>query len=548
MLRKVFMSVLGTGIYSVCTYKGKKASTETRFIQEASLKDVGVDTWSENDRVFIMLTSFARKCNWDKSIIEREKPDKTKVPYCGLEFNLEKMNLACPVIPVDIPDGKDEAEMWDVFNRIFDVLEPEDELYFDLTHAFRYLPMLLLILGNYAKFLKNVKIAYMSYGNYEARIKAEQDHSKDIAPIVDLLPLSVLQDWTFAAGQFLKSGNVDEMINLSKREYIPLLSKSGGRDEDAKTLRKYIETLDKAIKERTFCRGRDIINGTSVNDLKRLSIEVGKSMIDSLNPIIQKVTDSVATFDDYSTETNAYRVAEWCFVNGLYQQSVTMLQEAVVTFFCRRHGLDIASESERKVVADAFYFLSNEETPESAEVKKVYSDSLLKDSDYIAEFQSLRDLRNDYNHAGMRQTAKKTVSIKECIGKALSVFRPLFFRDKIFINYSNHPHEKWEDAQLKEAGKYGTVVDIPFLQVEPNVCEPKFQEIVDKEVNKILSIAQDKDATVHVMGEMTLTYELVSKLKEVGIRCVASTTKRDVTENADGTRTCKFNFVKFREY
>lgn len=50
------------------------------------------------------------------------------------------------------------------------------------------------------------------------------------------------------------------------------------------------------------------------------------------------------------------------------------------------------------------------------------------------------------------------------------------------------------------------------------------------------------------MGEMTFTYALVKRLKEAGIRCVASTTKRICTENADGSRTSQFNFVRFRDY
>ena len=33
-------------------------------------------------------------------------------------------------------------------------MQDGDELYFDLTHGFRYLPMLVMVLINYSKFLK----------------------------------------------------------------------------------------------------------------------------------------------------------------------------------------------------------------------------------------------------------------------------------------------------------------------------------------------------------------------------------------------------------
>ena len=61
-----------------------------------------------------------------------------------------------------------------------------------ITHAFRYLPMLVLVLANYAKFLKNVTVKSLTYGNYEAREGTN-------APIVNLLPIAALQDWTTAA-------------------------------------------------------------------------------------------------------------------------------------------------------------------------------------------------------------------------------------------------------------------------------------------------------------------------------------------------------------
>lgn len=49
-----------------------------------------------------------------------------------------------------IPNGKNEEEMWEIFETLFDKIEEEDELYIDLTHRFRYIPMLVMIFPNYA--------------------------------------------------------------------------------------------------------------------------------------------------------------------------------------------------------------------------------------------------------------------------------------------------------------------------------------------------------------------------------------------------------------
>ena len=178
MERKVFISVLGTGFYEPCKYtKGSFNSSETRFIQQATLEYLKVNNdWTTKDsdgdvvdRVIILLTNGAKETNWSKDITKRlNYKTKSEEVYLGLEQVLQNMNLPCPIETITIPDGKDEDEMWAIFNAVYETLQPNDELYFDLTHSYRYLPMLVLVLGNYAKFLKGVKVKHISYGNYEA--------------------------------------------------------------------------------------------------------------------------------------------------------------------------------------------------------------------------------------------------------------------------------------------------------------------------------------------------------------------------------------------
>ena len=34
--------------------------------------------------------------------------------------------------------------------------------------------------------------------------------------------------------------------------------------------------------------------------------------------------------------------------------------------------------------------------------------------------------------------------------------------EKIFINFSNHPSDRWDDKQKKASEQYGRIKDIPF--------------------------------------------------------------------------------------
>lgn len=116
----------------------------------------------------------------------------------------------------------------------------------------------------------------------------------------------------------------------------------------------------------------------------------------------------------------------------------------------------------------------------------------------------------------------------------------------MFINLTNHPSAGWSEEQLKAAKEYGEIVDISFPNIEPFFTSQDIKELVETAVEGICSL--DSNPVVHVMGEMTFTYAVVSRLKARGITCVASTTERFVKMMPDGKKISEFKFVQFREY
>lgn len=116
----------------------------------------------------------------------------------------------------------------------------------------------------------------------------------------------------------------------------------------------------------------------------------------------------------------------------------------------------------------------------------------------------------------------------------------------MFINLTNHPSSGWSEEQLKAAQQFGEVVDISFPIIEPDFTSEDVNELANEVVDNIILL--DAHPTVHIMGEMTFTYAVVSQLKAKGITCVASTTERLVKMMPDGKKISQFKFVQFREY
>lgn len=116
----------------------------------------------------------------------------------------------------------------------------------------------------------------------------------------------------------------------------------------------------------------------------------------------------------------------------------------------------------------------------------------------------------------------------------------------MLLNLTNHPSANWPQKQKDVAiNQYGEIVDLSFPQIDPQLTANQVDQLVEEYTIKIRKI---KPVAVHIMGEMTFTFRLVNKLKEIGIPCIASTTERKVTEDDNGNKTSQFNFVKFRAY
>lgn len=527
MARKLFLSFLGTGKYSQCIYYDKAGDyTPTKYIQRATLEQIGAAQWCEGDAVRIFVTKKAREINW-------------------VGLNEELSDYLSPrhidVRSVDIPEGRDEKEIWQIFETIYKEIHKEDELYIDLTHGYRYLPMLMLVLGNYSKFLKNASIQHVSYGNFDAR-------EGNRAPIVDLMPLVCLQDWTTASADFLNNGYVEGMNKLLE-----------GAGEE---ITQFVRCLDKFVLERQTCRGSEIVSGATERELQEVARTVITPEVPPLRPLLSTIRERISSSAGDEIE-RIIDAAQWCYDNHLWQQSLSILQEGIVDNVCHRHDCN-----DRSLVNRAYnisYRLKNKrpkwevKSQDLPMLLELLDDSIVADEGRCRVFADLSELRNNYMHAGFgRNNPIIPGDINDVIRRVREHFTkcPPYhgdrykFKKRVFINVSNHPVREWSEIQLSLAKEYGEIEEISFPSVPTNVPKgEKFSSLANDVIREIFKRYDNTtELTVHVMGEMTLTYEIVSRLKHCGIRCVASVSERDSEYLGDGSKISHFHFAGFREY
>ncbi|MDW8302886.1 MAG: TM1812 family CRISPR-associated protein, partial [Bacteroidia bacterium] len=133
MIKKtIFISTLGTGNYDSTTYTYQNQSAQpTKFVQKAILELVSKVNNVKIDEVLIFTTP------------------KAKEKHCNeLARDIEPLNISFK--PVYITEAQNTAEIWNIFTTIYQNIPENSQLIIDITHAFRYMPMLLVILLPYS--------------------------------------------------------------------------------------------------------------------------------------------------------------------------------------------------------------------------------------------------------------------------------------------------------------------------------------------------------------------------------------------------------------
>lgn len=113
-----------------------------------------------------------------------------------------------------------------------------------------------------------------------------------------------------------------------------------------------------------------------------------------------------------------------------------------------------------------------------------------------------------------------------------------------FVNFTNHPSDKWEAEQRRCALEYGEIVDLPFPAVEAEADEDVIKEMADSYVSKILDL---NPGAVLCQGEFCLAFQVTTILKTRGVTVLAACSKREVKVYGD-KKEAIFKFVRFRKY
>ncbi|GAB4292176.1 MAG: hypothetical protein Kow0068_17420 [Marinilabiliales bacterium] len=423
MSRNLFISFLGSTYYQACNYVREEFKCEnTRFIQIATMKYLKVDEWSEKDSVRIFVTK-GENGSYIKNWLNGGHGDKNTK---GLESEINKLNIKADVKPVIVDDGNNEKEIWDIFNKLYEEIRTGDKLYIDITHGFRYLPMMFIVFVNYCKVLKNVEVVRITYGNFEAR-------TNSYAPIIDITTFSQLQDWTNAANLFVNHGSTKMISDLI--DY----------DELKSNLILFSDIY-------STVRGKDLFKGEVAVNLKKQISEI-KNEISPFEPIKKQLISKLSEYETGNIIKNGMSAIKYCIDFNLTQQGITLLSEFVITYILIFIDEDWEDKINRDTVSGCLninskeqyeyrYFkkksindnateVNNENIVEQEKriVEKVFKLHFKKQISDILYKKISQGNRNDINHAGIRSSPKEAAYLKDRLNKYYNLLNEIIIKE-----------------------------------------------------------------------------------------------------------------------
>ncbi len=288
-----------------------------------------------------------------------------------------------------ISGGKNQKEIWEIFDAIVETLQEGEKVTIDITHGFRHIPMLSSTIVFYVAEARGVEVERVVYGAYEAR---DESTSPPRVPIVDLTALIDILKWTYATRQFRRYGIsgemteiVDRLLRVHSRERVNIQRQI--KDINAK-LRNLSLALD---------LGQPLLVGEKAE-------EVGKAYRDMdipeqeifLKPFMYLLKDVVQEYEQFSQEDigelseaellRELELIKWYLEKGHLKEAVQCMREWLVNWRIlwageREKWLD----REERVKAEDYFKRNMRDNP---------------DQTGVVLYDKISQLRNKIAHAG----------------------------------------------------------------------------------------------------------------------------------------------------
>ena len=347
-MAKKFITFLGTNPYLHCKYEIKNKSyisKPVRYIQEA-LAECFCNDWSSEDEFIVLATNGENgsiKKNWENGSISKFDiygQEFEKEPQ-GLSDRLNNLKLSCKIEMVPISDGTKEGEIWKIIEMITTKIDKKDELYIDITHSFRFIPMIIPPLITFLKTTKDIRLHSIHYGAFETLGSnlevCNMNLDERVAPVRELTELYSMIEWAEATNAFIQFGSGKELnkkLEIAKTKIKDKKIRNG-----IQPIINNIRKIDEALK---FNNVSELHQTENLKLEKKINIDKAPNFY-PLKEILPTLENYLYQWSDNKVE-NGLLATKWSIENDRVAQALTFLQEAIIDYFIELFGWEDKKE------------------------------------------------------------------------------------------------------------------------------------------------------------------------------------------------------------
>jgi len=369
----------------------------------------------------------------------------------GLKGLLEERETQ--IIEVDIPDGRDETELWTIFDAISKNVPQGATVTLDITYGFRSLPYVMLLACAYLEVSGRFDLANVYYGAFV--------DANTVAQAVDLTPMLTLFEWANAVDAFKRGGNLRQMADLLERRHTALYKTKAVGKRDRLPLRPIADQMHTLMDAIELGRLWDI--DEPVAEIRRLADEVRSSAERWERPFVSQIDEVLAQLEHFQLQDDQnvderlaaeFRLIEWYHQNEFYIHSGLLLREWVVSYVMSqspehrgKRARDIFEDNDlREEVSRQLNEASKVSREIGGDISKLAAELAQKLNALPAAFRAvvgipalegrldttavlsnawdeLRELRNDLAHLGHRKQTLTAEKIKQKVGRLIESLR-----------------------------------------------------------------------------------------------------------------------------
>ena len=341
---------------------------------------------------------------------------------------------------VDIPMGSAAEELWQIFDCISSQVAPGEEVAFDITHGLRHHPLLGLLAAIFLRSGLDIDLKAVLYGAFDVGMQVSQG----VTPMFDLTPLLTLLEWSVAADRFNRTGDANYLASLLLKQRKGL-AQSAGKDKgklsqvgDLGRLANDLIEISQSLRLIRPVLAMQKISGLGKRIENAIPILNESAATHPFSLLLDRVGESFASLgfvNPLSPETivesiaKQRRIITWYVEHEQWVQAISLSREWLVNWFMIHLKINNLVQKDARQRVEGVVNAEAYDLKQAKQAKIPFSPLFLN---LVPEIEvalnlwnSLTDVRNDIDHAGMREQPKDPDVLIQCIRQIVETLNTL---------------------------------------------------------------------------------------------------------------------------